>query len=70
MKYFINWSLDWNRKKDDGKCIRLTNIFSIRKAEENKIIFREECEQFHTKEFISKEEAIKMLQEAIDWIKQ
>lgn len=81
MKYFTTKNI-WQKEKE--KYIRLEypkddklgdfenagRIFSITKIDidNTTIKFREECDQIYNGIF-SKEEAVEMLQEAIDWIK-
>ena len=66
MKYFENG------KNQNGYGIEAIilgdNVFSIAVSEENKIIFMEECDGYFSKE-LNKDDAIEMLNEAIDWIK-
>ena len=75
LKYFSTKNI-WQKEKED--YIRLNyetdgekddQIFSIKKESNGMVRFTEECDQYFTLS-LTKEEAIEMLQEAIDWIKQ
>lgn len=81
MKYFSTKNI-WNKEKEHYIRLHYTSknnngdydnrVFSIKKMWVDgkfDIAFREECDQFFTCQ-VTKEEAVEMLQEAIDWIKE
>ena len=70
MKYFQkeNNNTGYGNEAVKFEAIRLNNIFSVSVTDENKINIMEECEGYYEKEF-TKEDAIAMFEEAIEWIK-
>lgn len=70
MKYFEKDEDYSSVLNGDRDAIRLEeNIFSICVTKENKIKVMEECDGYFKKEF-TKEEAIELFTEAIEWIKE
>jgi hypothetical protein len=76
MKYWNNKKTRWGNKLTGNEKITLIDgsfddwgrILSI-KEKDGKIRFREECDSYFSLE-VSKEQAIEILKEAIDWIKE
>jgi len=69
MKYFKESKKGQRRSDDPVSIILGERVFSISKTDTDNIKIMEECDEYFCERF-TKEQAIELFQEAIDWIKK